>query len=70
MLDDEADVNKSTIDEQPNMMFTADDAILFKELVADGLLDEAELLENEPRHFWKKMARTVWFCMLWEKLCK
>ena len=48
MLDDEADVNKSTIDEQPNMMFTADDAILFKELVADGLLDEAELLENEP----------------------
>ena len=35
-------------------------------LPADG----EELLENEPRHFWKKMARTVWFCMLWEKLCK
>jgi len=47
MLDDEESVIKSTIDEQQSM-FTADDAILFRELVADGLLDEAELLENEP----------------------
>lgn len=31
-----------------NALITAEDANLLKELVADGLLDEEELLENEP----------------------
>lgn len=31
-----------------NALLTAEDANLLKELVADGLLDEEELLENEP----------------------
>lgn len=31
-----------------NALMTAEDANLLKELVADGLLDEEELLENEP----------------------
>ena len=46
ILDDESEIQKSIIEE--NSIFTTDDAILLKELVADGLLDEDELLENEP----------------------
>lgn len=46
VLDDDTEVNKSIIDE--DAIFTTDDAILLKELVAEGLLDQDELLENEP----------------------
>ena len=46
ILDDDTEVNKSIIDE--DAIFTTDDAILLKELVAEGLLDQDELLENEP----------------------